>query len=193
MPLQRPSSTSSALAIVSSENGQPPPSPPPPHPTDGCHLSIKGWKPFMSVKFYVFCQGLVEFSMIMYFAYYKAIISQVSGRTNVETDSTPIKGQSICLLDVQGGCWHARQRLTEASLDFSWQIQWSGEPLERTGYQDIPAYNVCNLLSQTIFFIYKSYSYKSYSCQSLEMHFCGAQLYWDCDKKFDKRGPSSRI
>ena len=113
MPLQRPSSTSSALAIVSSENGQPPPSPPPPpHPTDGCHLSIKGWKPFMSVKFYVFCQGLVEFSMIMYFAYYKAIISQVSGRTNVETDSTPIKGQSICLLDVQGGCWHARQHLT---------------------------------------------------------------------------------
>ena len=40
----------------------------------------------MSVKFYVFCQGLVEFSMIMYFAYYKAIISQVGGRTNVVTD-----------------------------------------------------------------------------------------------------------
>ena len=47
-------------------------------PSDGCHVSIRGWKPFMSVRFYVFCQGVVELTMIMFMAHFKAIISQVS-------------------------------------------------------------------------------------------------------------------
>lgn len=44
---------------------------------DGCHWQIRGWKPFQSVRFYVFIHGMMELAQIMFFAYYKSIITQI--------------------------------------------------------------------------------------------------------------------
>ena len=90
--MKRPLSTSSTVAIVLAENGTTSDLEPSVDaqkqlkqqqkqqrqlPPDGCHLTIRGWMPFMSVRFYVLCQGLLDFTMIMFFAYFKAIVSQV--------------------------------------------------------------------------------------------------------------------